>query len=167
MAACLTLLLRDIGAPIPTYQIIAYPIVDSSDDWPSYGERGSGYILDCDQIKWFFDNYVPATHDPGDPYLFPLAAPDLSGLPAALVMTAEFDPLRDEGIAYAAKLAEAGVPVEHRHAGDQMHGFLLHSRAIRKASELIDCVGDALALHGRTYRSPPHQQRQGLARCEE
>ena len=153
MAACLTLLLRDIGAPMPTYQIMAYPIVDSFDHWPSYEERGHGYILDCDQINWFFDNYVPVTHDLGDPYLFPMAARDLCGLPSTLVMTAEFDPLRDEGIAYAEKLVQAGVPVAHKHAENQMHGFLLQSRAIAKAGDLIDCVGDALALHSRTYHA--------------
>jgi acetyl esterase len=153
MAACLTLLLRDTGAPMPTYQIVAYPIADSFDRWPSYAERGSGYILDRDQLKWFFDNYVPATHDLADPYLFPLAARDLSGLPPTLVMTAEFDPLRDEGVAYARKLAEAGVTVEHKHAEDQMHGFLLHGRVIARAGGLIDFVGDALALHARTRSS--------------
>lgn len=153
MTASLTLLLRNIGAPMPTYQIMAYPITDSFDRWPSYVQRGSGYILDRDQLKWFFDNYLPAGDDSTDQYLFPLAACDLSGLPPTLVMTAEFDPLRDEGIAYAEKLAKAGVQVEHKHAGDQMHGFLLHSRVIAKAGELIDHVGNALALHARAHPS--------------
>jgi acetyl esterase len=166
MAASLALLLRDIGAPMPTYQIMAYPIADSFDRWPSYTERGSGYLLDRDELKWFFDNYLPPTQDLKDQYLFPLKARDLSGLPPTLVMTAEFDPLRDEGTAYAERLAEAGVPVEHKHAEDQMHGFLLHGRAITKTGELIDSVGDALALHARTSLSPlipGHQQRRGVA----
>ena len=149
MAAGLTLLLRDIGAPMPTYQIMVYPVADAFDRWPSYASRGSGYILDRDQLKWFFDNYLPPTVDPSDQYLFPLTARDLSGLPPALVMTAEFDPLRDEGVAYAEKLAAAGVPVEHKHAEDQMHGFLLHSKAIPKAGQLIDLVADALVSHAR------------------
>ena len=95
----------------------------------------------------------PADFDPADPYrdpyLFPLGAPDLAGLPPALVMTAEFDPLRDEGIAYAERLTAAGVPVEHLHADDQMHGFLLVDRAIARAGELIDHLADALAAGAR------------------
>jgi acetyl esterase len=82
-----------------------------------------------------------------DPYLLPLTAPDLSGLPRAFVMTAEFDPLRDEGVAYTRRLADAGVAVEHVHAEDQMHGFLLLDRAVAKAAALIDKLADALAAH--------------------
>ncbi len=153
MAASLTLLMRDIGAPMPTYQIMAYPITDCHERWPSFAERGSGYILDRDQLKWFFGNYLSATQDLADQYLFPSSTRDLSGLPPTLVMTAEFDPLRDEGIAYAKKLAEAGVAVEHKHAEDQMHGFLLHSMVIARAGKLIDHAADALALHARTRAS--------------
>ncbi len=152
MAAGLTLLLRDTGAPMPAYQILAYPITDSFDRWPSYAERGSGYTLDRDQLRWYLDNYLPATcGGTADQYLFPLTAQDLSGLPPALVMTAEFDPLRDEGIAYAEKLAKASVRVEHKHADDQMHGFLLHGRVISRAGELIDLMADQLNLHARDH----------------
>ena len=145
MAASLSLLLDDIGAPMPSYQILAYPVADSFGRWPSYTERGNGYILDRDQLGWFFDNYLPAGQDLADRYLFPLTSDDLSNLPSTLVITAEFDPLRDEGIAYAEKLSDAGVSVHHEHVDDQMHGFLLHSRAITKANGLIDYVADGLA----------------------
>jgi acetyl esterase len=144
-AASLTLLLRDIGARLPTLQILAYPIVDMAGRWPSYEERGSGYVLDSEFVRWSLNNYVPAGHDPADPYLMPLTAPDPRGVSPTLIMTAEFDPLRDEGIAYAQRLAAAGVAVEHLHADDQMHGFLLLDRAIAKASALIDRLADALA----------------------
>ncbi len=147
IAASLTLLLRDSGAPMPTYQVIAYPLMDALDSRPSRREHDSGYILDGEQVRWFLDNYLPADCDPADPYLFPLAGGDLSGLPPALVMTAEFDPLRDEGVAYAEKLARAGVTVEHLHADDQMHGFLLLSRAVVRAGQLVDYLADALASH--------------------
>jgi acetyl esterase len=146
-AAALTLLLRDGGGSIPTFQVIAYPIMDMLDRWPSYGTRGRGYSLDRDQIAWFFGHFMPAECDPGSPYLFPLAGPDLSGLPPALVMTAEFDPLRDEGIAYAERLRKAGVAVEHVHADDQMHGFLLLSSVVTRAGRLVDRVAEALASH--------------------
>jgi acetyl esterase len=148
-AASLTLLLRDNGAPLPIFQALAYPPTDVPDRWPSYEERGTGYTLDRPLARWFIEQNRPPTFelaDPyRDPYLFPLGAPDLSGLPPALVMTAEFDPLRDEGIAYAERLAAAGVPVEHLHAEDQMHGFLMVDRAIARAGELIDHLADALA----------------------
>jgi acetyl esterase len=147
IAAGLTLLLRDGEAPMPTYQAIAYPMMGVADRWPSHTERGSGYILDSEQVRWFLGHVLPADCDPEDPYLFPLASPNLSGLPPALVMTAEFDPLRDEGIAYAEKLAQAGVAVEHLHAGDQMHGFLMLTRAVDKAGLLTDRLADALASH--------------------
>lgn len=151
MAAGLTLLLRDMHAPMPTYQILAYPLTDHYDRSPSYRERGSGYALDRELVRWYLDNYVPAAWDPQDPYLYPVAA-DLTGLPPTLVMTAEFDPLRDEGIAYAEQLASAGVPVEHVHAEDQMHGFLMMDRAVPKAGELVDRLARSLASQGAPRR---------------
>jgi acetyl esterase len=143
--ACLSLLLRDSGAPPPVLQVLAYPITDMGGRWPSYEERGSGYTLDREFVWWSLDNYVPAGHDPADPYLVPLAVSDPSGVAPTLIMTAEFDPLRDEGIAYAQRLAEAGVAVEHIHVEDQMHGFLLLDRAVEKAGALIDRLADALS----------------------
>lgn len=147
IAAGLTLLLRDGGAPMPTYQVLAYPLLDGVDRWPSRGEHGSGYILDIEQVRWYLGNYMSPTCNPTDPYLFPILSRDLSGLPPTLVMTAEFDPLRDEGIAYAKRLAQAGVAVEHLHADDQMHGFLLLSRAVDRAGRLVTHLADALASH--------------------
>jgi acetyl esterase len=145
--ACLALLLRDLGAPGPTLQALAYPLTDMRGSWPSYERYGSGYTLDRELAEWFMSNYMPTDHTLEDRYLFPLAAPDLSGLAPAFIMTAEFDPLRDEGIAYAQKLAAAQVAVEHIHVEDQMHGFLLHDRAVAKAGALIDRLADALATH--------------------
>ena len=143
--ACLTLLLRDLGAHLPVLQVLAYPVTDMCDRWPSYEERGTGYTLDGEFARWSLRNYLPDDHDPSDPYLLPLAAGDLSGLPRTLLMTAEFDPLRDEGIAYARRLQAAGVAVEHVHIEDQMHGFLLLDRVVARAGELIDRLADALA----------------------
>lgn len=147
MVASLTLLLRDLNAPMPTYQIMAYPVTDLYDRWASYKERGVGYALDRDLMRWYLDNYLPASYQPPEPCLFPLLSSDVTGLPPAFIMTAEFDPLRDEGLAYAQKLASAGVSVEHVHAKDQMHGFLMMDRAVPRAGELIDYLARALASH--------------------
>jgi acetyl esterase len=154
IAASLTLLLRDLGAPMPTYQVLAYPATDEFDRWPSYSERGSGYILDRDLMGWYFGHFLPAGSSAATPYLVPLATEDLSGLPPALVLTAEFDPLRDEGREYVRRLKEAGVEVEHVHAADQMHGFLLLGRVVANAGSLIDRTGDALA-RARAGRGSP------------
>jgi len=151
MAASLGLFLRDVGAPMPTYQVLAYPLTDLHDRWPSHQERGSGYTLDREHLLWFLENYLPPGCDYACPYLFPMAAPDLRGLPPTLIMTAEFDPLRDEGNAYAEKLTDAGVSVTHLHADDQMHGFLLLDAAIPRAGAIIDQLADALASHAAEH----------------
>jgi acetyl esterase/lipase len=144
-AACLSLLLRDRGAQLPCFQALAYPVVDASEQWDSYARYGNGYTLDVGFVRWALENYVPAHHDREDPYLFPLAAKDLGGLPPSLVLTAEFDPLRDGGLAYAERLLRAGVAVSHIHAEDQMHGFLLFDRAVQKAGALADRLAEELA----------------------
>jgi acetyl esterase len=146
-ATCLTLLLRDLGSEMPAVQVLAYPVTDLFDRWPSCRERGTGYTLDREFALWAFRNYAPSFDALKDPYLVPLAASDLSGLPSTFMMTAEFDPLRDEGVAYAQRLMAAGVEVEHVHVEDQMHGFLLLDRAVVKAGVLIDRLADAIAGH--------------------
>lgn len=151
--ACLALLLRDQGAPAPVLQILAYPVTAMYRHWPSYDERGAGYTLDLEFVRWSFNNYVPAGQSLEDPYLLPLAASDLSGLAPTVLFTAEFDPLRDEGIAFARRLSTAGVTVEHIHVEDQTHGFLLLDRAIGGAGALIDRLADALA--DRVSPAPP------------
>jgi acetyl esterase len=153
-AACLTMLLRDLGAPAPSYQILAYPVTDVFGRWPSCEERGTGYTLDAEFARWSLRNAIPTDRHLEERYLLPLLASDLGGLPRTLVMTAEFDPLRDEGIAYAHKLKSAGVDVEHIHADDQMHGFLLLDRAVAKAGALIDRLADALSAQALAAVAP-------------
>ncbi len=176
MAASLALLLRDTGAPAPTLQILVYPLIDPPGRWPSHERYASGYTLDRDQIDWYFGHVLGgharvdgsafafadgagaalgdgagvaladgAAGETG--YLLPLSDRDLSGVAEALVVTAEFDPLRDEGVAYAEQLARCGVPVRHVHVGDQMHGFLLHSVLVAGAARRVEEIADALAEH--------------------
>ncbi|HEX3693556.1 MAG TPA: alpha/beta hydrolase [Solirubrobacteraceae bacterium] len=149
-AACLSVLLRDLGVRLPSFQLLVYPVADDFGGWPSCERYASGYTLDAGFARWALDSYLSPGQDRRDPYLFPLAAPDLGGLPATLVVTAEFDPLRDEGVAYAQRLAAEGVVVEHRHVGDQMHGFLLLDRAIAKVDGLIGELAAALAGGARS-----------------
>jgi acetyl esterase len=142
--ACLALLLRDQGAPAPKMQILAYPMTGAFRQWPSYGERGAGYTLDLEFVRWSLANHVPDGQDLEDPYILPLAASNLGGLAPTVLFTAEFDPLRDEGVAFAKGLLAAGVTVKHIHVEDQTHGFLLLDRVVAKAGALIDRLADAL-----------------------
>lgn len=145
LAAAVTLLCRDRRGPAVRFQALAYPVTDY---WQagraSYGRYAEGYTLSRDFMKWTFRQYLPDGFDRADPYLFPLRAADLSGLPTALIATAEFDPLRDEGCAYAERLRAAGVTVEQLHLDDQMHGFLLQEAIVDRAREAVDHFADAL-----------------------
>jgi acetyl esterase len=152
--ACLTILLRDLGAAQPVLQILAYPITDAGERWLSYEEHGEGYTLDRQFVRWSLENYLPAGHDAIDPYFLPMTCENLSGLAPSLVVTAEFDPLRDQGVAYARRLSAAGVAVEHLHVEDQPHGFLLLDRAVARAGVLIDRLADSLAAQCSTPRAP-------------
>ena len=111
---------RDAGGPAICGQLLLTPVTDCKMDTPSYVENADGYVLTADLMRWFWDHYA----DPADrshPKASPLRAADLSGLPPAFVMTAQFDPLRDEGIAYAQALAAAGVPVQQTTARGHTH----------------------------------------------
>jgi acetyl esterase len=124
LAAVVALLARDQG-PALCAQMLIYPVVDMTGEG-SYQSRianASGYLLTADDMVWFSEQYVPKTADPADPTLSPLRAPSLAGLPPTVVLTAEFDPLRDEGEAYAAALTAAGVEVHAYRADGLIHGF--------------------------------------------
>jgi acetyl esterase len=122
LAAMACLRLRDECGPLPAVQILICPNTDLTLSLPSVTEKGTGYGLDADILSWFVAQWVP---DPaGRRSASLLHQPDLSGLPAALVVTAEHDALRDEGDAYARRLAEAGVDVTHRCEPGLVHGFI-------------------------------------------
>ena len=146
LAALLALRARDEGGPALVHQLLIYPVTDLSSEHPSWVENGEGYFLTADTMRWFISHYLGAGRehgDPTDPRISPLLAPDLSGLPPAQVLTAEFDPLRDEGDAYAARLAEAGVPVDHVSHPGLVHGF------IGMGVLSPDCTAAAAAAAGR------------------
>ncbi len=142
LAAVVCLLARDKGGPAIAYQILLYPVTDASMGCPSYERFGAGYLLTRESMAWFYDCYAPQDIDRTDFRLSPLAAQSLAGLPPALVLTAGFDPLRDEGECYAQRLAaEANVPVTLWRVAGQVHGFLPMSKQIAAAGPVIDKVG--------------------------
>ncbi|MCY4433990.1 MAG: alpha/beta hydrolase [bacterium] len=130
LAAVVALMARDRGGPAIAHQLLIYPCCDmDSNAWPSQTENGTGYFLTKESMDWFYDQYADAA-DRDNPYASPIKAADLSGLPPACVITAEYDPLRDEGEAYGARLQEAGVACEvHRYDG-MFHGFFGMTLAI-------------------------------------
>jgi acetyl esterase len=146
MATVVALLARDRGFPRLRYQVMVYPVTDApSTESPSYRERESGYSLGRAFMEWFWGHYVPPGADLDDPYLCPLRADDLSGLPPALVVTAEFDPLRDEGRRYAERLAQAGVETTYEHVENQMHGFVMQTAVIDRARQELDGIAATIA----------------------
>jgi len=120
--ACLRL--RDEGGPLPAAQILVYPNTDLTLSCPSTRSKATGWGLTTDDVAWGAEQWVPDSSRRADPEVSPLYAADLGGLPPTVVVTAEHDPLRDEGDAYAARLAAANVPVRHRCEAGMVHGFL-------------------------------------------
>jgi acetyl esterase len=123
LAAVVAQQLRDSGGPALAGQLLVYPATDVTGDYPSRAENAEGYFLDLPTMVWFIQHYAADAAVHQDPRLSPLRHPDLSGLPPAVVVTAEYDPLRDEGEAYARALSEAGVPAEERRFDGMIHGF--------------------------------------------
>ncbi|WP_219417401.1 alpha/beta hydrolase [Pseudonocardia nigra] len=122
LAAVVAQQLHADGTPL-VGQFLIYPAVDSEGEYPSRIENAEGYFLEKNTMDWFYGHYVGAWEDALDPRLSPLHHADLTGLPPAVVVTAEFDPLRDEGEAYGKALEAAGVPTDVRRYDGLIHGF--------------------------------------------
>ncbi|MCX6279001.1 MAG: alpha/beta hydrolase [Bacteroidetes bacterium] len=119
-------------------QILLYPVTDYwTPDKPSYIEFAEGFGLTRDAMKWFWDKYLESASDAVNPRVAPLLAPDLSGLPPTLIIVSGFDPLRDEGIAYANRLKQAGVHVKLSVYEDMIHGFLSYLGILKQAKAAI------------------------------
>ncbi len=148
LSAAVALAARDRDGPELVGQLLIYPAVNPpSVRWfDSYDENGTGYFLEMDSVEWYLDQYrEPA--DVGNQYAFPLRARDLSGLPPAIVVTAGYDPLVDEGEAYVRRLEDAGVDTTHLHYDAQIHGFLSLYEYLDEGRTAIDDV--ATRLRGR------------------
>jgi acetyl esterase len=150
-AAC-TLRAREQGGPRIDYQALVYPAVDFVNRRPSHDEHGDSpdSFLSLADMEWFGGHYVTEA-DHANPEASPLLADDLSGLPGASVVIAEYDPLRDEGRAYAERLREAGVPVTVHEYDDMTHGFFTFPTVLSRGREAIDVVAaDIRAAVGTT-----------------
>ena len=138
LAAVVALRCRDEGGPDLRGQLLVYPITDHYEPGTeSYEANADGYFLTKLGMQWFLDHYLPGSADVGHPHVAPLRAADLSGLPPAFVITAEYDPLRDEGDRYAERLQEAGVDTMHLSCAGMIHGFYGNVRLIDRAGEVI------------------------------
>lgn len=148
LAAALALRARHEGGPPIAFQVLQVPATDLSGtrEWHSYDQAGEGYVLTVDGIEQMIEAYVPEPARRMHPFVSPLLEGDLSGLPPALVVTALFDPLRDQGEAYARRLEAAGVPVRlHREEG-ALHGFIgSPERARRIRAMVAEALREALA----------------------
>lgn len=144
LAAVVARLLRDRQEHPLVYQLLVYPVTNYDFSTASYQENAAGYGLTKNGMKWFWDHYLQADADGRHPHASPLLALDLQGLPPALVITAEYDPLRDEGESYAACLREAGVAVQATRYDGMIHGFFTLGGALDQGKEAIDEAAQAL-----------------------
>jgi acetyl esterase len=144
LAAVVSILARDQGGPAVSFQLLIYPVTDMASDAPSHTTFANGYLLTRDSMLWFIDHYLRSPEDASDWRASPLVAPSLEGLPPALVVTAGYDPLRDEGDEYARRLREAGNVVDHVCYGGMIHGFFGMGRLVATANRSIAHAGASL-----------------------
>ena len=145
LAATVSLKARNEGTGGVRFQLLIYPVTDFNFDTSSYADNAEGYLLTADAMRWFWNHYIGHDESLGsDPLASPLRAADLSGLPPAMVMTAEYDPLRDEGEAYAERLRQAGVETRLQRYDGLIHGFFGQTDLSQGASEAMSDAAAAL-----------------------
>jgi acetyl esterase len=144
LAAVVALMARDAGAPAIAFQALLYPVTDVSTERQSYRDFADGYLLTRDSMRWFVDHYLASKDQARDWRVSPLLAPSLKGLPPALIVTAGFDPLRDEGEAYARALREAGGRVDYICYGGMLHGFVPMGRLLDTGNRAVSHIAASL-----------------------
>jgi acetyl esterase len=144
LAAVVALLARDAGAPQITLQALLYPVTDVGTEWPSYQTFSDGYLLTAESMRWFIAHYLTSEKEAVDWRVSPLRAPFLRGLPPALIVTAGFDPLRDEGEAYARALRDASVRVDYVCYGGMIHGFIPMGRLLDTGGRAVSHMAASL-----------------------
>jgi acetyl esterase len=146
LAAVVAQMARDRGGPLPVFQLLIYPATDARCDTASFRDNGEGYFLTAAGMRWFWDHYLRTGEDAAHPYASPLRAEELHGLPPALVITAEYDPLRDEGEAYAERLRQAGVAARTRRFAGMIHGFVGMGGVLPQGDRALDEAAEAMRL---------------------
>jgi acetyl esterase len=154
LAAVISLMARDRGGPPLALQLLVYPVTDRDFSTESYVQNAEGYQLTRDSMVWYWEHYLKADADAANPYAAPLQAQDLRNLPPALVITAEYDPLRDEGEAYAHRLEAAGVTATCTRYDGMIHGFFGMAAAIDKGKQAIAQASAALKAAFASQYSP-------------
>ncbi len=153
LAAAVSLMARDRNGPAISFQLLVYPVTERNFSTASYHDNATGYSLTQAGMRWFWDQYLADDADAANPYAAPAQAANLSGLPPALVITAEFDPLRDEGEAYAVLLRNAGVPTQATRYDGMIHGFFAMPAVLdqgrRAVNEATSALKASLALVGQ------------------
>jgi acetyl esterase len=144
LATVAALLARDAGGPSLSFQLLIYPGVDNRMGHASIETNGEGYLLTKKSMHYFRGHYLPNPADWHDWRASPLLAKSLAELPPAFVMTAGFDPLRDEGRAYSERLQREGVPTQYREYSDMVHGFITMGRALDTANTALEDCAQAL-----------------------
>jgi acetyl esterase len=143
LSAATTLAVQDQDGPDLAHQVLIYPAVSSpvvDEEFDSYEENAEGYFLETESMEWFVDQYVQDEIHLRNEYFAPLLAADLSDVPPATILTAEFDPLRDEGAAYADRLEADGVEVTHEHYEDMIHGFATMIGVVDAAEDAVERI---------------------------
>ena len=144
LAAVTAIVLRDAGDPAPLFQLLIYPATDMRAVAPSHRTNGQGFLLTADSIAYYRGHYIASRDEWSDWRASPLLAADHSRLPSALVLTAGFDPLRDEGRHYANALSQAGTPAQYVCFERQIHGFITMGRVIEEAHTAVALCAGAL-----------------------
>lgn len=144
LATVISMMARDQGGPKITYQVLIYPTTDGTQSSPSVDQMGEGFILTKKLMVWFLNHYKDNQTEIKDPYFSPLFAEDLSNLPPALIITAEYDPLKDEGKKYAERLRESGVPVIFKEFKGMVHVFFAMPKFLKKARQAQELVAKEL-----------------------
>lgn len=144
LGAVAALMARDRGGPALRFQLLVYPVTNHDFDTDSYRENADGYFLSAEMMQWFWRHYLAEPAHGAEPYASPLRADDLTNLPPSLCITAEYDPLRDEGEAYAEKLRDAGNQVTLTRYDGMIHGFFGMDAILDQARHAIAEANEAL-----------------------
>jgi acetyl esterase len=144
LAAVVAQIAKAKGGPKLSYQLLLFPVTQIGEETRSLREYAEGYFLERKTLDWFYAQYLPGDADKMDSRISPLRAEDISGLPPAYITLAGFDPLHDEGLAYAEKLRAAGVPVTVADYPDMVHDFIYLQAVLPQASEALNAAAKAL-----------------------